>query len=100
MKIVGEERLHYKIRCLGLPLAVYQEVAAHLQQVEGVEVGLNAQEAGKFDYAQSQVGSLWFRFNEESVSCGRDRESTLRMQIDRILVYYGQRYGLWEQLES
>jgi len=37
----------------GLPLAVYREVAAHLQQVEGVETGLLPQTAQRFDYTQS-----------------------------------------------
>jgi len=39
----------------GLPLAVYREVAAHLQQVEGVETGLLPQTAQRFAIRKARL---------------------------------------------
>ena len=75
--------------CRTLPLAVYREVVAHLRQVDGVEAGLVPQSSQEFDYALSQIGSMWIEYDGELDSTARDR-------IDRILAYYGDRYGAWE----
>lgn len=48
-----------KIEFPGLPLAVYREIAAHLNQLAGVEVGLISQTSLEFDYNESQIGGLW-----------------------------------------
>ena len=48
-----------KIEFPGLPLAVYREIAAHIRQVLGVEVGLIPQTSSEFDYNQSQISGLW-----------------------------------------
>lgn len=84
------EQLQYQIRSPGLPLAVYLEVAAHLQQVQGVETGLipHTQEQ-RFDYTQSQVAGLWISYTAATQSADRER-------IDQILAYYQNRYGAWE----
>lgn len=74
--------------CPGLPLAVYREVAAHLRQVDGVETALIEQSSERFDYAQSQVGSL-------SIYYPPHADAQLRERVDRILAYYGDRYGAW-----
>ena len=102
MKTAGELRSRYQICCPGLPLAVYREVAAHLRQVEGVEVDFHSQESSQFDYAQSQVGGLWFQINGEGESVPLESHYALarRKQIDRILAYYGERYGAWNEIES
>jgi hypothetical protein len=75
-----------KIEFPGLPLAVYQEIAAHLRQVEGVEVSLIPQSSPQFDYNQSQISRLeisWMpNFNSES-----------RQRVKEILAYYQNRYG-------
>ena len=99
MEIAGPLRSRYQICCSGLPLAVYREVVAHLQQVEGVEAGLHYQEAGGFDYAQSQVGSLWIQLDDESVPLGSQYALAQRERIERILAYYGERYGSWSEIE-
>ena len=41
-----------------MPLAIYRELASHLQQVQGVETHLTPQQFQQFDYHQSQIGSL------------------------------------------
>lgn len=81
--------MDYSVRCAGLPLAVYREVAAHLCQVDGVETGLVSQSSQVFDYALSQIDRLWIQ--------GPD---AAREQVQRILAYYGDRYGAWETVES
>lgn len=83
------ELLRYQIRCPGLPLAVYREIAAHLRQVPGVDAGLVAQTAALFDYNQSQVGGLWIQYANASDALSRER-------VNQILAYYQNRYGAWE----
>ena len=64
---MAEQRLsseipsEYRLRCPYLPLAVYQEVAAHLRQVNGVEVQLLRQPTQDFDYRESQIGGIQIR---------------------------------------
>ena len=96
MQTANSNQLRYQIKCPRLPLAVYREVAAHLRQVEGVQTGLNpASSVGepsrppRFDYGRSQVGSLWIEYQDDITSASRQ-------QVDRILAYYGDRYGKWE----
>lgn len=91
MQTAQEKQLRYQIQCPGLPLAVYREVAAHLRQVEGVETGLIPQQSQQFDYNDSQVGGLWIQYPEGFDFVDRQR-------VDRILAYYGDRYGSWESL--
>ncbi|MBD2613350.1 MAG: hypothetical protein RMY62_031610 [Nostoc sp. ZfuVER08] len=69
----------------GLPLAVYREIAAHLRQVEGVEVDLIPQSSQQFDYNQSQIDGLGIT---------RSANSTLESQqrVNQILAYYQNRY--------
>jgi hypothetical protein len=75
-----------KIEFAGLPLAVYREIAAHLRQVEGVEVGLIPQSSLQFDYYQSQIEGLWISWTSSPTS-----ES--RQLVQQILAYYRNRYS-------
>lgn len=75
-----------KIEFPQLPLAVYQEIAAHLRQVEGVEVGLIPQSSPQFDYNQSQIGGLEICWMPNS-----NPES--RQRVKEILAYYQNRYS-------
>ncbi len=74
-----------KIEFAGLPLAVYREIAAHLRQVEGVEVDLIPQSSQQFDYNQSQIAGLSFSWTANSGSESRQR-------VNQILAYYQNRY--------
>ena len=87
------EQLRYQIRCPELPLAVYREVTAHLRQVQGVDAGLIPQPSQQFDYNQSQVGGLWIQYTDASDAVGRE-------QVNQILAYYQNRYGVWEEASS
>lgn len=80
----------YQIRCSGLPLAVYREVAAHLRQVRGVEVGLIPQTSRQFDYQESQTAGLWIQYAIAANLASRER-------VKQILAYYQNRYGVWEE---
>jgi hypothetical protein len=72
-----------------MPLAVYREVAAHLQQVEGVRVAFIEPLERRFSYTESQLGGLEIT--------GVDRLTDLaRRQLDRLLSYYADRYGVWQ----
>jgi len=84
--------LKYQVRCVGLPLAVYREVAAHLRQVDGVKTGLVAQRSPEFSYTQSQIDSLWIQHDDHAATTVVDR-------VRQILAYYGDRYGAWETVE-
>jgi hypothetical protein len=68
-----------------LPLAVYYEIAAHLQQLSGIQVEILPQTAPNFDYLQSQVGGI-------SINCSK-LSVVDRTKADEILDYYHQRYG-------
>lgn len=80
----------YEFVCPALPLAVYREIAAHLRQVDGVDVGLTLQGSEHFDYYQSQVGSLWIQH-------AADLNSKSQEQVDKILAYYSSRFGPWNR---
>ncbi len=75
-----------EIEFAGLHVAVYREIAAHLRQVEGVEVSLIPQSSQQFDYNQSQVGGLRI-LNAPSLS------ATSQQLVEQILAYYRNRYG-------
>ncbi len=62
-----------------LSLTMYRELAAHLRQIEGVEVQLLPQTSSQFDYHASQVGGIRVEI------ASPDRLELL----DRILRYYG-----------
>ena len=83
----------YQLCCPKLPLAVYREIAAHLRQVTGVEVGLLPQRSANFDYAQSQVGGILIRYTAEADAGSQQR-------IEQILAYYANRYGDWEAVQQ
>ncbi|MEH1857758.1 MAG: hypothetical protein V7L21_07135 [Nostoc sp.] len=74
-----------KVEFAGLPLAVYREIAAHLCQVEGVEVDLIPQSSQQFDYNQSQIAGL-------SVSWTANSSLENRQRVNQILAYYQNRY--------
>ncbi len=87
------QQVEYRLHSPRLPLAVYREVAAHLQQIEGVTTGLLPQTSKDFDYLQSQVGGLWIRYSDAAAD-------VCQPQVEAVLTYYGDRYGNWETLKQ
>jgi len=84
--------LRQQIRLRQLPLAVYREIAAHLELLDGVTIALNPQQSTEFEYTLSQIDSLEILY-PESV------DPQVYEQAQRILAYYGDRYGVWEVSE-
>jgi hypothetical protein len=78
-----------EIRYPNLPLAVYREIAAHLNQIEGVTTELLPQDTQHFDYSHSQVG--WLRIQHPKALGKEDRD-----RLQQILNYYGDRFGAWQ----
>lgn len=93
MTTLQSQEKQIRLNCPGLPLAVYREIAAHLQQVDGVSVVLLPQRSPEFDYGLSQVGGVEITYPE-----GADEACYAR--VEAILAYYGDRFGGWERLED
>jgi hypothetical protein len=72
-----------------MPLAIYRELASHLQQVQGVETHLTSQQFQQFDYHQSQIGSLEINYTETF-------QESDRALVTTILDYYAQRHGSYQ----
>jgi hypothetical protein len=72
-----------------MPLAVYREVAAHLEQVEGIKVAFLAPADRKFSYADSQLAGLEITGVDQLVDADR-------LQVERLLRYYADCYHEWE----
>jgi hypothetical protein len=84
--IVPQEQIIYP----NLPLAIYRELAAHLQQVPGIKTELLAQNAPTFDYAHSQIGAL-------IIGYPLDINTQDKQQVEAILSYYARRYGAYQR---
>lgn len=69
-----------------LPLAIYRELAAHLEQVNGVRTTLTPAQSDRFDYRHSQIGSLRIDYTDEFLD--RDRDL-----VRSILDHYANRHG-------
>jgi hypothetical protein len=82
-----------QVCCPKLPLAVYREIAAHLQQVEGIETELIARSAPEFDYDESQIAGLQIKYADEIEAGDRNR-------VEAILAYYSQLHGEWLEFGS
>jgi hypothetical protein len=74
-----------KIEFPGLPLAVYREIIAHLQQVTGVRADVIPQLSQDFDYTKSQIAGLLIRFTA-------DTTPECRSKVKEVLAYYQERY--------
>lgn len=64
-----------------LPLAVYRELAAHLRQIEGVQVEIIEAMGQQFDYHHSQVSGLWIEY-------APSLDSSKQARVEEILNYY------------
>lgn len=85
------ERVQRKIKCDRLPLAIYREVAAHIRQIQGIDVSLLEQTSKDFDYLQSQVGGLFIEYDG-------DLPTKETEQLESILAYYASKYNSWSNL--
>ncbi|ACK68720.1 conserved hypothetical protein [Gloeothece citriformis PCC 7424] len=76
-----------------LPLAVYRELAAHLEQIEGITTQLIPQTSEQFDYNDSQIRGIL-------IDSAPDLEERSRQQVKKILDYYARRYGQYKRDSS
>ncbi len=83
----------YQVRFQNLPLMVYREIAAHLAQVDQVEVELVPQQASHFVYEHSQIDSLRLSYPEAHAPA-------IAARVKQILAYYGDRYGGFETITA
>jgi len=65
-----------------IALAMYRELAAHIEQVQGMTVELFSQESKDFSYLGSQIGGMWLTYppkitNEDQIL------------VNKILNHYG-----------
>lgn len=90
MKQTTVKQQQEQITYPNLPLAVYRELAAHLQQVKGVTTELVPQQSEQFDYTQSQVETLLIQY-PSSLNIPE------KHQIQRILDYYAKVHGTYER---
>ncbi|MFP3345319.1 hypothetical protein R0J87_22830, partial [Halomonas sp. SIMBA_159] len=79
------------IKITSLPLAVYREIAAHLRQLDGLEVEILPQSSSEFSYFQSQVAGLQLSYSSTF-------SSEEKQYCQEILNYYEQKYGTWERI--
>ncbi len=65
-----------------IALAMYRELASHLEQIDDVDVELFWQESTEFSYLGSQIGGFWL---------SRPQNISARSQvlIENILNHYG-----------
>jgi hypothetical protein len=87
---VSHSQQQETIKIPSLPLAVYREIAAHLRQIDGVEVEILPQSSSEFSYFKSQVEALRLSYSSKI-------SSEEKQYCQDILGYYEQRYGTWEK---
>ncbi|MGK7928018.1 MAG: hypothetical protein AB4290_22725 [Spirulina sp.] len=89
-----------RISCQKMPLAIYREVAAHLQQVSGISVTLVSQSARDFDYGQSQIEGLCIDYPDDfDLDSPLETLGDRQQQIEAILAYYAKHHGTWERIQ-
>jgi len=71
----------------GLPLAVYREISAHLEQIDGIKTEIIPQKSRSFDYQQSQVNGLLIQYEKKLDKFSQDC-------LEEILNYYAEKYAL------
>ncbi len=65
-----------------IALAMYRELASHIEQIEEVSAELFAQESQEFSYLGSQIGGMWLTYPATLTTQAQDL-------IKNILNHYG-----------
>jgi hypothetical protein len=73
-----------KITANYIPLAIYREIAAHLKQIEGVEINFIPQTSPTFDYNYSQINGF-------ELSYPVNLNSYEKQSLNNILNYYSEK---------
>ncbi|MFN9607817.1 MAG: hypothetical protein ACK571_06090 [Pseudanabaena sp.] len=79
----GELSIHRRITYNpDIALAVYRELASHLEQIDEVNVALFWQESTEFRYLGSQIGGFWLSYPQ-------NLSARSHLLIENILNCYG-----------
>lgn len=79
----GELSIHRRITYNpDIALAVYRELASHLEQIDEVNVELFWQESTEFSYLGSQIGGFWLSYPQ-------NLSARSHVLIENILNCYG-----------
>lgn len=79
----GELSIHRRITYNpDIALAVYRELASHLEQIDEVNVALFWQESTEFSYLGSQIGGFWLSYPQ-------NLSARSHVLIENILNCYG-----------
>lgn len=65
-----------------IALAVYRELASHLEQIDEVNVALFWQESTEFSYLGSQIGGFWLSYPQ-------NLSAQSHVLVENVLNYYG-----------
>ncbi len=65
-----------------IALAMYRELASHIEQIENVTTELVWQESTGFSYLGSQIGGMW-------LTCNQKMSAQSEILIKNILNHYG-----------
>lgn len=65
-----------------IALAMYRELASHIEQIENVTAELFWQESNQFSYLGSQIGGMWLTY-DQMIS------AQSQVLIKKILNHYG-----------
>lgn len=65
-----------------IALAMYRELASHIEQIENVTTELFWQESADFSYLGSQIGGMWISYPQTSPDASQ-------VLIKNILNHYG-----------
>lgn len=76
---MAQDPTQYAVRFPEMPLAVYRELAAHVQSLPGVTAQLEWNLTATFSYSDSQIGSMRLTLEPDV-----DQE-----RLRAILAYYG-----------
>jgi hypothetical protein len=79
-----QDKIQKAIAIPNLPLAVYLEMASHLQQIPKLTVTILPQQSEVFDYYQSQIGGLLVEYSP-------DLNPTYLELLEEIILFYQQK---------
>ncbi|PZU98046.1 MAG: hypothetical protein DCE90_05310 [Pseudanabaena sp.] len=65
-----------------ITLAMYRELASHIEQIHGMTVELFPQDSQEFSYLGSQIGGIWLTYPSKITN----EDKTL---VNKILNHYG-----------
>jgi len=87
----SDKIFHKFIKYCDLPLAIYSEIVAHLEQIPHLNVDLVIEDPEDFDYYRSQIKGIY-------VSGKLEHDEFLLLQS--ILKYYEKYYEEFKQVQS